>query len=104
MCFVDRKKLPFAGYSVVKDRSEGLRPSDSLTRSLARRFRRLAPFASGLRLAAQPEPTRRRRVTAPGDSKLFPPRIAKAGLPTVAHERSLATVSEGWWRIPGSNR
>ena len=92
--FCGSEKLPFAGYSVVKEHSRGLRlrtltargdslvaalrREPSLTRSLTRRLRsrpsRFALIAANLALACQPK-------------------LAAS-----------ASVSEGWWRIPGSNR
>ena len=66
MFFVDTEKLPFAGYSVVKDHPEGFAPPDPPTRSLARRFdaslrsrgaRRFAPALNLTRGSfAPPEP------------------------------------------------
>ena len=74
-----RKKLPFAGYSVVKD-AESLQLS-AATFSVTRfgladeaRLRCFAASARNLRSACQPSLTR------------------------TSH------MSEGWWRIPGSNR
>ena len=95
-----RKKLPFAGYSVVKDHPRDSRPSDPLTRSLASRF--VAPLRSrGARLPARSIPLAHSRAAGrPMDLKLFSVhhrqtltafaalvhnlRSALAGLPTVA--------------------
>ena len=70
-----RKKLPFAGYSIVKE----LRRSCDFRAYHLPRHRR-STFARFTSFGGQPS----------------------RGLPTVAHAR-VGNVSEGW-RIPGSNR
>jgi hypothetical protein len=107
------KELPIAGYSVVKERSSDLaigrfdhpairhRPiiTSSVVYQVGRAFYQVHLRAA--RYGGQPSPGL--------------PTVA--GLPSVAHERfqqptfAKATVgilrlimSEGWWRIPGSNR
>jgi|RhiMethySRZTD1v2_1073278.scaffolds.fasta_scaffold479585_1 hypothetical protein len=76
-CSCGSEKLPFAGYSVVKDHSEGLRPSDSPTGSLA--GTPYAPLRSpGARQMARLKLSADQSLPSRSSPRLWTPR-AKAG-------------------------
>ncbi len=113
-------KLPFAGYSVVKDQTGGTSPRDQIIGS--GRFPRTpwlahsrGPYAPRRSLAQSspaqlhvgplraPPPTRAVRAVI-----LQRTRSKLAGLPSRSPPSPGACAGlwrgEGWWRIPGSNR
>ena len=101
-CVCGSEKLPFAGYSVVKDQPGDFVPPDPLTRSLASRFRRAAPFARR---------TRSRSCAQALSSELARPGVlnyrthsfsATAFIARSTEHCALSTETK--WRIPGSNR
>ena len=76
MCFVDRKKLPFAGYSVVKE------PRQLFSRRSRPPFGTRKTLESLLRVAALHDLAKTRRQRLPGlpsRSRGVEPRLAKAG-------------------------
>ena len=95
-----RKKLPFAGYSVVKDQMGTSSPTPSPT---LRRDPDAPLRDGGARIYA---PWRPLLTTRPPNLYASTPRRetfadSQTGLPP----KLVATAaSEGWWRIPGSNR
>ena len=96
-----RKKLPCAEYSVVKDQMGAKPPSPRLGRSWGPK----APLRS---LAREPVFRRRHRSQRLNESlrrESFQRASSyDAANRTLACPTSRSFASEGWWRIPGSNR